>query len=208
MARVRKKPAPRGSKSKPPPFLSGLTAAIRALSAWLSDAGVGYAIVGGVAASLHGRPRVTKVVDVVALAEEGTWGSLVELAAKRRLVPRINDALDFAKRTRVLLLIHEPSQIEIDVSFGMLPFERELVQRASLREVNQVEFPLASPEDIIVMKALALRPRDVADIEGIVELVEALDLERIRKTVAQLSAALEADDHSSKLEEILRAAGR
>lgn len=42
-----------------------------------------------------------------------------------------------------------------------------------------------------MIKALALRPRDVSDIEGIVESNVELDLGRIRSTLSQLSAALE-----------------
>lgn len=58
------------------------------------------------------------------------------------------------------------------------------------------------------MKALALRPRDVGDVEGIVESKVDLDFGRIRSTLAQLSAALESDDHVSRLDEILRAVRR
>ncbi len=205
MAKARK--APRPAKAAPS-FLKGLIGALQAVSNWLSGSGIRFAVIGGVAASLRGRPRVTKDVDVVAIADADEWDSLLRTAAKQHLVPRIDDALDFARTTRVLLLVHEPSQIEVDVSFGMLPFESELIQRAEVREIHGVRFPLATAEDIIVMKALALRPRDVSDIEGIIESVAALDLDRIRATVASLSATLETEDHLSRLDEILRATRR
>lgn len=188
--------------------LGGLTQALQAVSDWLAAEKVDFAVVGGVAASLHGKPRVTKDVDVVALADDATWEELVEAAAAHGIFPRVDEALDFAKNTRVLLLVHRPSKIEIDLSLGMLPFESDLVHRARAVDVGEVRFPLAAPEDVIVMKALALRPRDVADIEGIVESNAELDLERVRSTLSQLSAALESDDHLSRLDEILRSAGR
>lgn len=189
---------------KAPSTLRGLLGALEAVSSWLEDSGVGFAVVGGVAASLHGKPRVTKDVDIVAIAEDDAWTSLVESATDRGLKPRIADALDFARITRVLLLIHEPTKIEVDVSFGMLPFEHELVKRARPRTIRQVSFPVASAEDILVMKALALRARDVADIEGIVESVQGLDLDRVRATVSKLSTALETVDHPAELERILK----
>lgn len=205
----RRKPA-HGAPPRPAAraALGGLTEALRAVSAWLTAAKVDFAVVGGVAASLHGKPRVTKDVDVVALADDATWGGLVTVAAAHGIFPRIDEALEFAKNTRVLLLVHRPSKIEIDLSLGMLPFESELVHRARAVDVGEVRFPLATPEDVIVMKALALRPRDVADIEGIVESNAELDLERVRSTLSQLSAELESDDHLSRLDEILRSAGR
>ena len=64
---------------------------------------------------------------------------------------------------------------------------------------------MATAEDVVIMKALAMRPRDVADIEGILDSVQRLDLKRIRKVVSQLSAALEGEDHLGKLDEIVRA---
>ena len=54
------------------------------------------------------------------------------------------------------------------------------------------------------MKALALRPRDVADIEGILTVVDQLDLDRVRGTLAEFSAALESDDFESEFERILK----
>lgn len=196
----------RDSKFRKMKPLAGLLAAIRAATTWLAASEVPHAIVGGVAASLHGKPRVTKDVDLVALAEDSTWSALLEAARKQKIQPRIQAPLDFAKTTRVLLLVHKPSAIEIDLSFGMLPFEREVVERAVQRKVKAVSFSLATAEDVVVMKALALRPRDVVDIEGILDAVPDLDLERVRKIVSQLSAALEGEDHLARLEAIVHQA--
>jgi hypothetical protein len=190
------------------PVIAGLLGTLEAVSAWLTESNVEFAVIGGVAASLHGNPRVTKDVDVVALAADSSWAGLLAAAGDFDLHARIADALEFAKVTRVLLLVHEPSAIEVDVSFGMLPFEAELVRRASLRSVRNVRFPLASAEDVIVMKALALRPRDIADIEGIVAIVQNLDLQRVRAIVEQLSAALEGEDHLARLDQIIEQARR
>jgi len=76
--------------------LEGLLAAIRAATKWLEAAEVPHAIVGGVAASLHGKPRVTKDVDLVALAEDSTWSALLDSARKHKIQPRIQAPLDFA----------------------------------------------------------------------------------------------------------------
>lgn len=194
--------------ANPAESLRGLLGALDAVTSWLQTNRVAFAVIGGVAASLHGKPRVTKDVDVVALAEDDTWLDLVDDAKQWGLRPRIPDAIEFAKVTRVLLLIHDPTRIEIDLSFGMLPFEAELVGRARLRKIRRVTFPVASAEDLLVMKALAMRPRDIADIEGILQSVHSLDLARVRATLAQLSAALESEDHLAAFDRILKAHGR
>ena len=53
------------------PRLAGpLLQAIAATTAWLKQANISAAVIGGVAASLLGHPLVTKDVDLVALADD------------------------------------------------------------------------------------------------------------------------------------------
>lgn len=177
--------------------------AIADATAWLREAGVPAAVIGGVAASLLGRPRVTKDVDLVALAEDSDLPRLLALGLHRGITPRTEDAVEFAKVSRVLLLRHEPSGIEIDLSLAGLPFEREIIERATERTIRGVTFPIASVEDLVVMKAIALRPRDVADIEALLDAHPQLDLERIRSLLRTFTEALEADDFAAEFERLL-----
>lgn len=181
-----------------------LLRAIEAATKWLDAAQVPAAVVGGIAASLLGRPRVTKDVDFVALADDSAWPALLDLGASYGILPRIADALAFALTTRVLLLTHEPSGVELHVSFAGLAFERELIARATPRTLKGVRFKVATAEDVLVMKALALRPRDIADIESILTLAPALDIQRVRRTIAEFSEALETRDFAGEVEAIVR----
>src|SRR5262245_22468847 len=97
-----------------PPRVPGpLLQAIGAVTAWLRAGNVPAAVIGGVAASLLGRPRVTKDVDlVVALGGDDELPRLLTLGGRHGITPRAEDAVDFAKISRVLLLRHEPSGIE------------------------------------------------------------------------------------------------
>lgn len=183
--------------------LAPLLAAMVATQEWLKTAGVEFAVVGGVAAAIHGRPRVTKDVDLLALADLDDLEELVARGASFGLTPREDDAIAFARTTRVLLLLHAPSGIEVDVSFGALPFERDLVENSIPVRIDAQSFLVARPEDILVMKALAMRPRDVADIEGILVLHPELDLTRVRATLAEFSAALEEADLVAEFERLV-----
>ncbi|HWP04336.1 MAG TPA: nucleotidyl transferase AbiEii/AbiGii toxin family protein [Polyangiaceae bacterium] len=180
-----------------------LLQALAAVTAWLRQADVPAAVIGGVAASLLGRPRVTKDVDLVALADDSDVPRLLSLGKQHGVTARAADAVEFAKVSRVLLLRHEPSGIEIDVSLATLPFEREVIERAAERTVRGVTFRLASAEDIVVMKAIALRPRDVADIEALLETHPHLDVERIRSLLRSFTDALESDDFAGEFERLL-----
>ena len=97
--------------------------ALNDLTRWLAAAHVHGAVIGGVAASLRGRPRLTRDVDVLVSVAEPHWGELLEHGAQFGLVPRLAEAIAFAHSARVLLLRHEPSGVDVDVILGALPFE-------------------------------------------------------------------------------------
>ena len=59
-------------------------------------------------------------------------------AARYGIVPRIDDALAFARRSRVLLMRHTGSSIDLDVTFAGLPFERAAVERSAVLSVGRL----------------------------------------------------------------------
>jgi len=184
--------------------LSPLLAALAALSAWFRAEKVEGMVIGGVAASIVGRPRVTRDVDVLVAVPEESWDSYLQSGTPFGFVPRIRGAVEFARTSRVLLLRHEPSDTEIDVALAGLPFEREALGRRRVVQIQGVDVPLVTAEDLIVMKAIAHRPRDVTDIEGILDLQRGLDLRRVRKAVQQFAEALDAPDLAADLEKLLK----
>lgn len=66
-----------------------------------------------------------------------------------------------------------------------------------------VSIRVASPEDIIVMKAVAGRGRDIVDIENILQACPDLDVERVRRWVREFSAVLEMPKIHDVLEKLL-----
>jgi len=84
----------------------------------------------------------------------------------------------------------QPSEVSIDIVLGALPLEDEIVRGARNVEITGVRLPLAAPESIVVMKTLARRARDIADIEGILEVHDELDLDWIRIRLTEFDQAL------------------
>src|SRR5262245_18176006 len=125
-----------------------LLQAIEAVTNWLREADVLAAVIGGSAASLLRRPRVTRDVDFVALAEDADLSRLATLGQQHGIRQRAEDAIDFAKVSRVYLLTHEPSGIAIDLSLASLLFEREVIERAVARTIRGVTFRVATAEDL------------------------------------------------------------
>ncbi|MCP3958952.1 MAG: hypothetical protein GY719_13965 [bacterium] len=69
------------------------------------------------------------------------------------------------------------------------------MQRVRNVEIAQTTIPVISPEDLVVTKILAGRPKDLEDIRGILrERRESLDLDLIRETLHLLEQALGQSD--------------
>ena len=149
-------------------------------------------IIGGIAVSLLGQPRFTQDLDVMVLLSIEDIPDFLQAAQQEGIEPRIPQAEEFARQNRVLLLRHAPSQVNIDISLGILPFEQETVARSvALKIDDSLTIHLPTPEDLIIMKAIAHRPKDLLDIQTIVQNHPNLDRGRIQDWVTQFAELLE-----------------
>lgn len=112
---------------------------------------------------------MTRDIDVLVLVDDSDWERVIASAANYGIVPRISDVLEFAARTRVLLLRHVATNRGIDVLLGGVAFDREMIARSSMISLGQLQVRVPAPEDLVTMKAVARRPRDIADIESILD---------------------------------------
>jgi hypothetical protein len=184
------------------PLAAPLTA-VQRLIEQLDNQGV---VIGGVAASLLGRPRLTADADALILLSVKDVPRLLELAGVEGLQPRIADVVEFARRSRVVLLRHKESGIDVDISLGLLPFEVETVERSVEHQAGALRIRLPTPEDLIILKAVAHRPKDMLDIDAVIAVQEHLDTGRIALWVQQFADLLETPELWTDLEKLLRKA--
>jgi hypothetical protein len=157
---------------------------------WLTAERIPAVLIGGVAASVLGRPRFTQDIDALAMLPEADWARALQAAARFGIVPRVEDALDFAHRSRVLLMRHADSQIDLDITFGSLPFEQAVVRRGAVHDVEGIPLPLPRVEDLLVMKAIARRPKDLEDIRGLLAAHPEADVKEARRWIREFSTAI------------------
>jgi hypothetical protein len=171
-----------------------LLAALADLVKWLDATEMPSMVIGGVAASVLGQPRLTQDVDALAILPEGEWANAISTAARYRIFPRIENPLDFARRSRVLLMRHEESGIDIDIIFGGLLFERTAIDNSKVHEIGGLRVRLPRVEDLLVMKAVARRPKDLQDIEGLLAAHPEADVAAVRRWVSEFATAISAFD--------------
>lgn len=90
--------------------------------------------------------------------------------------------------------------------FGALPFEHEVVERSRPVRVGNLILPLPRPDDLIVLKAVAQRPRDLADMEGILDANPGLRLQRARRWIREFAEALDCPEIVDRSESVFSAA--
>ncbi|MGQ0835084.1 MAG: nucleotidyl transferase AbiEii/AbiGii toxin family protein [Gammaproteobacteria bacterium] len=180
-----------------------LLAPLADLGRWLEAIRTQAVIVGGVAVSFLGRPRFTQDIDVLAILSEQEWKSAVAAAPTYGIVPRIENPLDFARRARVLLLRHTDSAMDIDVILGGLSFEQSAVENGRIYKVSGVSVRLPRVEDLLIMKAVAHRPQDLQDIEGLLDAHPDANVDAVRQWVREFATVTSMSDLIEDFEKLL-----
>ena len=186
-------------------FLSSAFARVLAsVSNVLRDGGLAWYVFGAQAVLAYGRPRLTADLDITVKTDLEQVPALVSRLGAVGLVLHPRATPDFVRRTRVLPFVHEATGIPVDIVLAGPGLEEEFLANAREIDLAGVTVPVISPEDLIVTKVLAGRPKDVDDVDGILrEQLPALDLDRCRRFLSMLEEALSRDDLLPRLDETL-----
>ena len=155
---------------------------------------ISYALVGGLAASLHGRLRTTEDVDLIVLLDvHGALRFLHELNPAQ-FRPYFPEAETVLRQSFILALEHVVTGVTLDLAVGVSGFEQQIVRRAKPVEIAGRAIHIATAEDLIVMKTLAGRPQDEQDIAGIIQRQrDKLDWAYCLELARQLGEAVDMD---------------
>jgi len=174
------------------PLASELIRAVELLGEAFGGRSINYALLGGLATTLRGRPRFTQDVDVLLDVPQLALPGLLDELAERGF------ALD---RTTVIrqyisehMSVFHYGSVRIDWLKPMLPLYAHVLANASfLTWTPGHSIRVAKPEGIILTKLLAFRPLDQADIETLLQANhDDIDADLIRREWSALAAGEEA----------------
>ena len=158
----------------------------------LDDLGVPWLIGGSLASSLHGIPRSTQDVDLVADLR-GVHVAAFTAALQDRFYVDAQAVMGAVKRCASCNLIHLDSMTKVDVFVAKAdPLSRGEMSRRQYFEIEQgVHLPLASAEDIVLQKLAWFRKgggvseRQWRDVLGVIRVrANDLDLTYLREAAA------------------------
>lgn len=139
---------------------------------------------------------------------DDAFADFLSSAASHGFPPRRSDAAAFARSHRVFLLRHARSGVDVDLSAGSLGFEHEVVRKARKVPAFGRSLPVPRAADLVILKAIAARPQDYADIAAVLEQNPRLDKERVLRLVSLFAEVLEAPELVTGLESVFHAAKR
>lgn len=180
---------------------------LAALAPLLTHWGAWY-VFGAQAVIAYGVPRLSADVDVtVRLSPDDPERFAREMEAAG-FTPRVDDA-DFVKRTRVLPFVHTATGMPLDIVLAGSGLEDEFLERVRTVDLGGAVVPFLHPEDLVIAKVLAGRPKDVDDAVGVWRIHgETLDGGRVRDVLRLLEEALGQSDLVPAFESIVaRASG-
>lgn len=177
--------------------------ALRDIHKFFMSENIPYAIIGGIALQKWGEPRFTRDIDVTILANLGEEEKVIKKILSV-FYPRISDALQFTLKNRICL-VQSKEGYEIDISLGIPGYEEEVIKRAMDCKLGKSQsIKICSAEDLIIHKAVAGRPQDLSDMEGIIiRQGNKLNIKHIRKWLKEFSKILEMPEILERFERVV-----
>jgi len=143
-----------------------LAATYKKIVKFLNSGGYNYIIIGGIAASTIGEARVTADVDVDIVIEKKDLPDFFGKVKKAGFKISVKNCTESAEQMGVFQISY--GDYNIDFIIASTDFETQACARRKAIQLHGVKAFFPTPEDLILMKLVPGRARDIGDIEGII----------------------------------------
>jgi len=150
-----------------------------------------YMIIGGQAVLLYGEPRLTRDIDITLGVDSNRVKEVLKIIKELSLKPIPENIESFVKETMVLPALEETTGIRVDFIFSFTSYETNAISRGKTITVNGCEVVFISPEDLVIHKIFAGRPRDIEDAKIIILKNPGIDKQYIRKWLIEFDKVSE-----------------
>lgn len=175
---------------------------LASLSRVLQKHSIPYMVIGGQAVLLYGEPRVTRDIDITLGVDTDHLDELLEVARELSLRTLPGEVREFVHQTMVLPCLHEDSGIRVDFIFSFTPYETQAIGRCKRVPIQDTDVCFASPEDVIIHKIFAGRPRDMEDVRSILLRNDDVDIPYIQSWLDEFDISTEEKGFRKRFEEV------
>ena len=145
-----------------------------------------YLLIGGMAVSVLGSPRMTQDIDFCIFLNKNSIKKFLTKAKKKGFVFCEKEITERIKETGTFKIQH--GSYHIDFILASTEFEKEALERKQKLKVYGIDAYFPTSEDLILFKIVPARHIDMADIEGLIERnARRLDVKYLMKWGMKLS---------------------
>ncbi len=182
--------------------MSALGETLGALAAVLDARGLRWFVFGAQAVAVRGAPRATQDIDITVEVDRAEVPALMTALQAEGLRHRYPDIADERMTGGAVLPLSHPSGMEVDLVLAGSGLEALALGRATRCAIDSVAVPVAHATDLVVMKILAGRGKDLDDVRAVLAGGE-VDLTEVRDLLRQLEQALGQSDLLPRLDAAL-----
>jgi hypothetical protein len=182
--------------------MSALGETLRAIASVFDPQGLRWFVFGAQAVAVRGAPRATQDIDVTVEVDRSKLGQLTAELAAAGVEHRYPDIADELLKSGAVLPMRHHSGMEVDIVLAGPGLETLALGRAERLVIDGVSVPVAQATDLVVMKVLAGRGKDLDDIRSLLAAGD-VDIDEARDLLGQLEAALGQSDLVVLLEQAL-----
>ncbi len=183
--------------------MSALGDTLGALAAVLGARQLRWFVFGAQAVAVRGAPRATQDVDVTVEVERSELPLLVRALQAAGLTQRYPDIAEKLLSAAAVVPLTHTSGMDVDLVIAGSGLEALAMSRATRASIDGVEVPVVHATDLLVMKILAGRGKDLDDARGVLAGGE-VDIDETRNLLGQLEQALGRSDLLPELRAALR----
>ncbi len=131
----------------------------------LEKAKLDYLVIGGVAVSNIGEPRLTEDLDLILFIKKGEGGEFLKIAKGQGFEVNEKEEIDNLKSTGCFRIFWTP--LRLDIICASTDFEQEALRRKQKLNLYGLKANFPTPEDLIILKIIPGRAKDMLDAESI-----------------------------------------
>ena len=143
-----------------------LVDAYKKIVRFLNGGEFNYIIIGGIAASAIGEPRITADVDVDIVLNQEEVSNFLDKAKKAGFEVPVKKCIESARRMGVFQISF--GDYHIDFIIASTDLEVEACRRRKAIQLHGIKAFFPSPEDLILLKIIPGREKDLLDAKGVV----------------------------------------
>jgi len=169
---------------------------------FLNNCETRYLVIGGLAVIVVGEPRTTADADALIFVSPAEAEFLIQQAVEAGF--DLHEDIERKRLAETGTVRFRRGLFQLDLITASLPFEETAYHRASFHQLFGIRLPFPSPEDLILLKILAGRDKDILDAIGVARRhADRIDVAYLEQTLLPLCELAEEMSYWNRLQNVL-----